>query len=221
MDIIQALEARHAVRSYTGQKIEGEILAQLLAEIDSCNKEGKMHIQLIKDEPQAFSSTMAHYGKFSRVSNYIALIGPKGADLNEKSGYYGQKIVLKAQQLGLNTCWVALSYKKQKEYFDIRPGEKLTAVISVGYGITQGTPHKSKSAADVSNISLDKPEWFRKGVDAALLAPTALNQQKFYLEYIDGKVKAKAKMGPYADMDLGIVKYNFEIGSGKDSSIWL
>ncbi len=48
---------------------------------------------------------------------------------------------------------------------------------------------------------------------AAMLAPTAINQQKFYFELLpDNCVRAICKSGPYAKMDLGIVKYHFEKG---------
>ena len=60
----------------------------------------------------------------------------------------------------------------------------------------------------------------KKGVEAALLAPTAVNQQKFYLTLDGNKVKAKAGLGPCAKMDLGIVKYHFELGAGKENFEW-
>ncbi len=148
------------------------------------------------------------------------MIGPKGPDLEEKCGYYGEQLVLKAQQLGLNTCWVAATYSKVPEAFEIGQDEKLVVIIALGYGKTQGSAHKSKAAEAVSNISSDSPAWFKNGVAAALLAPTAINQQKFYLQYVDGKVSAKAKLGPCTKIDLGIVKYHFEVGAGKENFEW-
>ena len=66
------------------------------------------------------------------------------------------------------------------------------------------------------------PDWFRAGVEAAMTAPTAINQQKFMLTLMrDGAtVKAAAGLGPYAKMDLGIVKYHFEIGAGDHPFRW-
>ena len=220
MELYQAMEKRHSVRQYDERPIEPEILDAIKAEIDECNKESGLHIQLIVGEERAFDSFMAHYGKFSGVKNYIALIGKKGKELDELCGYYGERLVLKAQQLGLNTCWVAMSYKKIPGVFKVGEGEKLTVVISLGYGKTQGVSHKSKPAQKVSNLSGDKPEWFRSGVSAALLAPTAMNQQKFTLTYSGGKVTAKAGAGFYTKLDLGIVKYHFEIGAGKENFEW-
>ena len=215
MEIIDAIKKRRSVRQYEDRAIEEDILAQLKEEIDACNDESGLHIQLVTNEPKAFSGFMAHYGKFSGVTNYIALVGKKSKNLDELCGYYGERIVLKAQRLGLNTCWVALTYKKVPSAFTVDKGEKLAVVISLGYGKNQGFPRKSKSVKDVSNVSENTPEWFKKGVEMALLAPTAVNQQKFKLIYADGKVTAKAGLGFYAKMDLGIAKYHFEIGSGK------
>lgn len=220
MNLTEAIKSRHSVRRYEDAAIDTEALRELQAEIEACNEEGNLHIQLVVNEPEAFSGFMAHYGKFSGVMNYIALIGKKHEKLDELCGYYGERLVLKAQQLGLNTCWVALTYKKVSGVFEIADGEKLTAVIAIGYGKDQGTEHKSKTAENVSNISAQSPEWFRSGVEAALLAPTAMNQQKFNLTHDGNKVKARAGRGFYTKMDLGIVKYHFEIGAGIENFYW-
>lgn len=220
MELSEAINNRHSVRQYTDKAVDAGLLKVMQAETDICNREGDLHMQLVTDEPRAFDSIMAHYGKFSGVRNYIALVGKKGKDLEEKCGYYGERLVLKAQQLGLNTCWVAMTYKKVPGAFEVNKGEKLTVVIALGYGKTQGEAHKCKTAEQVSNVSADTPEWFRAGVKAALLAPTAMNQQKFMLVYADGKVNATAGKGFYTKVDLGIVKYHFEVGAGKDTSVF-
>ena len=218
--LTEAIKTRHSVRQYLNKAIDADTLGALQTEIAACNKEGKLHFQLVTDEPKAFDGFMAHYGKFSGVKNYIALIGKKGNTLSESCGYYGERLALKAQQLGLNTCWVAMSYKKIPGAFVVNSNEKLSVVIAVGYGKTNGVAHKSKPAESVSNISADSPDWFRKGVEAALLAPTAMNQQKFTLTYANGRVSAKAGSGFYTKVDLGIVKYHFEIGAGRENFSW-
>ncbi len=220
MDLLEAMKARHSVRAYKNKPLEPAVKAELQRAIDEVNKESGLHMQLVIDEPKAFESKLATYGMFSGVTNYIALVGKKSADLEEKCGYYGEKIVLRAQQLGLHTCWVALTYKKIPGVFRIAPDEKLTVVISVGYGVHAGKAHKSKSAAQVSNLDADSPAWFKNGVEAALLAPTAINQQQFVLTRSGNTVAAKAKFGPHSKMDLGIVKYHFELGAGKENFTW-
>ena len=220
MDLREAMETRHSVRAYTAQKITGDIKEKLQQMIMQCNRESGLHMQLVLEEPKAFDSFMAHYGKFSGVRNYIAMVGPKNDKLEELCGYYGEKLVLYGQQLGLNSCWVGLTYSKVNGAFQIGNGEKLCCVIAIGYGSTQGSSHKSKSVEAVSQVDGAMPDWFRKGIEAALLAPTAMNQQKFQFSLNGNQVAAKAGRGFYSKVDLGIAKYHFELGAGKDQFVW-
>ena len=219
MDLMEAIRSRHSVRAYSDKEIEADKKKMLQDKIDEINQESGLHFQLVSDEPKAFDGFMAHYGKFSGVTNYFALIGKKSDDLQEKCGYYGEQLVLLAQQLGLNTCWVAMTYSKVKSAYQIDSGEKLVIVISLGYGNTQGVAHKSKAAADVSDSDA-ADDWFVQGVEAALLAPTAMNQQKFRFEKNGNKVSACAGTGFYSKIDLGIAKLHFEIGAGKENFSW-
>ncbi len=214
MDILEIMKARHSVRQYSGKKIESGIRESLIALASECSRESGLNIQIIFDEPKCFDSMMAHYGKFSGVENYIALVGKKGPGLDEKAGYYGEKLVLKAQELGLNTCWVAMTHGKSAA--EIKKDEKLACIIALGYGTTQGIAHKSKSVEQLCNCASDMPDWFSKGMEAVLLAPTAMNQQKFYITLENEKVSAKAGKGFYTKMDLGIVKYHFEAVTGHE-----
>ena len=220
MTILEAVKKRHSVRSYISRKIPEDIRQELSAAIDACNKEGGLHMQLVTDDADAFNTFLAHYGKFHNVQNYIALVGPKAADLDERIGYYGEKIVLFAQALGLNTCWVALTYSKGKAALRLDKGEKLCLVIAIGYGQTGGVPHKSKERARVMDVQGTPPDWFIRGIDAALLAPTAMNQQKFVFSLKDNVVTAKPGLGFYSKVDLGIAKYHFELGAGTENFRW-
>ena len=220
MTIMEAIRQRHSVRQYTDKPLGEDVIRPLEEEIAACNKESGLHIQLVKNEPKAFDSFMAHYGKFSGVTNYIAMIGKKGPDLEEACGYYGERLVLKAQQLGLNTCWVAMTYSKIRSAFSVGEGEKLCIVISLGYGKTQGVPHRSKAIEKVAKTDGPAPDWFTSGVEAALLAPTAMNQQKFRFTLTDDKVSVRAGVGFYTKIDLGIVRYHFEAGAGKEHLTW-
>ncbi len=222
MELTEAILARHSVRSYTDQKIEGAVREKLQLMVDQCCRESGLHLQLVLDEPRAFSGRLARYGQFKNVRNYLVLAGKKSPSLEEACGYYGEKIVLYAQQLGLNTCWVGLTYSKIPGVFDVGVDEKLVLVISIGYGQDQGKPHKSKKSTEVAHSKVQVPGWFRSGVDYALLAPTATNQQKFSLTLLDQHtVRARAGLGFFSKVDLGIVKYHFEIGAGNADFRWV
>ena len=228
MTLLEAIEARHSVRKYKDEPIPEDVLTVLRNKVWEINKEVGLHVQLVTDEPRAYKGVMA-YGSFSGVKNYFVMAGKKGDDLDEKIGYWGEQLVLLAQTLGLNTCWTGLSYSKVPGTYELKDGEKIGCYIALGYGITQGAGHKVKDVRDISNASDLTPKWFRKGVEAALLAPTAVNQQKFYLEYVGfkdyskvPKVAAKSvfSMIGYSKMDLGIIKYHFELGAGKENFEW-
>jgi len=223
MSSMELMRARHSVRQYKDIALRTDVLTPLQEQVDICNQESGLHIQLVANDPKAFDGFMAHYGKFSGVKNYVALIGPSGADLDEKLGYYGERIVLKAQELGLNTCWVAMTFGKgaARKKCVIAPGEKLVCVLALGYGETQGVPHKSKDMTALCSYAGEMPDWFRSGMEATMLAPTAMNQQKFLLTLTGEKtVTAKNLGGFYSKIDFGIVKYHFEQGAGKDSFSW-
>jgi len=224
MTLHEAIIARHSVRQYLDKPIEAEKIQQLQTLIDSCNVSGKVHLQLVIDEPKAFTSGLATYGKFQNIKNYIAVVAPKGKAGDEAGGYYGEHVVLFAQTLGLNTVWVGLTFKNVKQAYTVEAGEELKAVIAVGYGATQGNPHpQKKTFADVAKATEPVPAWFRQGIDAALLAPTALNQQKFeFILHPDNTVEARAlfALNSYAHIDLGIVKHHFELAAGKENFDW-
>jgi nitroreductase len=239
MTLHEAIEARHSVRAYKDQPLSEDVVKVLEDEIAIINKEGNLHIQLILNEPKAFQGTLAKYGKFRNVKNYLVMAGKQAEDLDERVGYYGERLVLLAQTQGLNTCWVGLSYSKVPGTYVLDAGEKIACYIAIGYGETQGSGHRIKTVEQVSRSAISTldstkdasaatPSWFRRGVEAALLAPTAVNQQKFSFEYLgmkDGRHQVRAKKGfsliGYTQIDLGIAKYHFEIGAGDVDFDWV
>lgn len=222
MTLREAIAARHSVRQYQEKAIEQEKIDQLQAAVAEANADGRLHLQLVTNEPEAFSHGLAKYGKFSGISNYIALVCHKGED--ELCGYRGEHIALLAQTMGLNSCWVGLTFSKQPDHYTIADGEKMFGLIALGYGATQGVQHPMKPIEDFYKATCAIPEWFRKGMEAALLAPTAMNMQKFEFELMpDNRVAARTRftiMGTYLNLDLGIVKCHFEIGAGKENFRW-
>lgn len=219
MNIEKLIRERHSVRSYLSKEIEQDKLEVLNKLIDDINNEYDLNIQLITGDKNIFDNLILHYGRIKNCDNYIALVGKESKDLDIKLGYNGEKIVLKAQELGLNTCWVAGTYKKSNVTAKINDDEKLVCVIAIGYGETSGNPRKSKSIKDVS-ISSEYPKWYAKGIEYALLAPTAMNQQKFKFEYLDeDNVLLTTSKGINEKVDLGIVKYHFELGANKKVNI--
>lgn len=217
MTIQEAIKARHSVRQFKKEPIAQETAAELNALIKKLNSESGLHMQLIQDDSACFDTLLAHYGKFTNANNYVAIVGSKKlSDLDERGGYYGQMVVLSAQMMGLRTCWVGGTYGKGKCRADQAAGEKIVCVIAIGYGENDGVPHKSKPLRKLCTVPEEKmPEWFKAGVEAAIQAPTALNQQRFTISLEGDKAVIKSGMGVMTKIDLGIVKCNFEMASGR------
>lgn len=214
MTDIEAMRARHSVRSYQEKPIEEEKAEALRRQIARLNGRYDLHMQYIEPAGAVFGGLASKLTGWKNVPAYIAMVGRRRDDLDLTCGYAGEQLVLTAQKLGLNTCWAGI-FKRRQVKAEIGEGEKLVLVIAVGYGTDGGRARASKSVDEVADVG-DMPDWFRAGVEAALLAPTAVNQQKFRFTLEDGEPKLSVSAnGPFVRLDLGIVKYHFEVGSGR------
>ena len=221
MTVMDTIRARHSVRDYDGRAPEGEALKALMAEVEECSRASRLNIQLVMDNPEAFQ-VVARFGLVHGAQANIAFVTTEGTADDEAIGYWGQRIVLTAQKAGLNTCWVAISSRRKNKA--IRgTGAKVRIVIAVGYGKTQGEPRKTKSVEELSTVECgEAPAWFVTAMEAAQLAPTAMNNQNFHVTLLeDGKtVSIEAPKGGWNTVDLGIVKRNFEEAANELGADW-
>lgn len=213
MTEIEAIKDRHSVRSYRPDKIEADKIAKLNDKIRELNEAGNLHLQLIEDAGNTYNKLLNRVTGLGSAPSVIACVGPDDETLDQRIGYYGEKLVLFAQTLGMNTCWAG-TFNKKNIGADVREGERLVISIAIGYGNDRGKPHKSKKPNQVIEAEGDRPYWFNKGVEMALLAPTAINQQKFVIRLNDDEsVDFIDKGGILSQVDIGIVKCHFEIGA--------
>lgn len=214
----EEIRNRHSVRKYTDRKIEGDTLTKLQEKIDSVNSVSGLKVRLILEEPTSFGGLKTKMTGFRNAVNYMAMIGKKSDHLAKDVGYYGEDLVLYAQSLGLNTCWAMFCSKKACSGF-LEDDDDYVIGIAVGYGVDQGVQHKNRPVKDVADLE-GKPDWFVKGVEAAMLAPTGVNAQKFRFDLVDGKVALTGGSSTLKQIDLGIVKFHFECGAGKENFQW-
>ena len=220
MTIKEAIKERHMVRKYTDKPIPAELVEKLNARIAQHNQIHGLSLKLVTGNSDGIGG-MAKTLLTKSVHSYIVLAGKDRADLDEKLGYCGADLCLYAQTLGLNTWWVGGMFNgkgamKHLETKDVR----INGVIAIGYGQTQGVPHKSKTAAEISQYNGTVPQWFLDGVEALLCAPTALNKQPYMVKGDGDRVSITAGEGHFAGIDLGIGKYHFEAGAGKENFEW-
>ena len=218
MDLKEAMQQRHMVRKYLDKKIPEDIVSKINERIETNNKKYNLNMKLMLNNDTGVSSIIKLI--LARgVNNFIILAGDNSPDLEEKLGYSGADIMLYAQTLGLNTWWIGGTYNRGvSKYVD---NKKVTGIIAIGYGQTQGVPHKSKTVEEVSKYkNTIIPSWFIAGVDAALLAPTALNKQDFMIIGNGNKVSIECDNGIFTGSNVGLIKYHFELGAGKENFEW-
>lgn len=219
MSGLDAIKNRHSVRNYEAKKIEADKVEKIRAKIEELNKEGNLHLQFMEDAGKTYNKLFNKVAGLGSAPSVIACVGIGDETLEQRVGYYGEKLVLFIQELGLNTCWAG-TFNEKNIGAEVGDGEKLVISIAVGYGKDKGKPHKSKSLEQVIEAKGDRPYWFNKGVDMALLAPTAINQQKFTIRLNeDESVDFVDKGGIFSQVDLGIVRCHFEIGAEKSFPI--
>ena len=225
-EYLSAMKKRCSRRKYTNRPIDSKYVQQLEDSIALYNKESGLNIKLvIGSGAELFSGFRKSYGLFVGVQNYIAMIGSKTLpNRMEKVGRFGEKIILEATAMGLSTCWVGTSYDKNAAKELCEGNEELDCVIAVGYSdekhslkerMTEyGTHRQNKSKEALIEAEEHVPEWFKQGMDAVYLAPTARNLRPFVFEYKDGQVTASTTVPTETAMiDLGIAKLHFELGA--------
>ena len=227
-DIIEAIERRISCRAFTQQPVEQEKFEALANMIEQLNAESGLHFQLFGPdnggtelvlEPKMFAGT---------PPCHAALVGPAGPIPEEQLGYYGEKLVLYAEQLGLSTCWVAGTFDRSSARAEIAEGEVLHDVVPLGYPpekmplkqrtIRTGLRARSKKLEDLwrgPTPLAQAPEWVRACIDAVGKAPSAINEQPvvFVQETEDAPIRAqlvRVKTGKEYT-DLGIAKLHFEL----------
>lgn len=220
MTIKEAIKERHMVRKYTDKAIPAELVAQLNARIAENNKKYGLDITLVTGNADGIAG-IAKLFLARGVKNYMVLAGNDAPDLDEKLGYCGADMILYAQTLGLNTWWIGGMYNGKGAMKNLDDAAvHVNGVIAIGYGQTQGVQHKSKSAEEISQYNGVAPQWFIDGVDALLYAPTALNKQAYMVRGEGNRVSLTCDNGHFAGIDLGIGKYHFEVGAGKENFEW-
>ena len=211
-DLKLAMRQRHTVRKFTSEPLSAELISQLNDRVCANNERFGLAISLKVGDESALPGALKLF--FAKgVRNYFVLAGSDRPGLDEDLGYASADLMLFAQALGLNTWWIGGTFSR-KNVEQAVPGKKVIGIVAVGFGVTPGTAHKSKMAAEASSYEGPEPQWFADGVQAALLAPTALNKQCFRIAGAGNKVSISENGGAFSGADIGIVKYHFELGAG-------
>ena len=221
MTLQEAMSARHMVRKYLDKSLPQDIIKKLQQRVAENNEKHRLAIRLMIGDGGAYPGIVKLL-LAKGVKNYFIMAGDDAPDLGERLGYAGADLMLYAQTLGLNTWWASGTFSRKNTKAVVGDDKSVQGVVAVGYGATQGVQHKMKSPAEVSRYEGQAPAWFTDGVNAALLAPTAVNKLAFFVEGKGNKVHLTYKSEPFTipDVDKGLVRYHFELGAGRDNFEW-
>lgn len=228
MNTLEAICERVSRRTYIGEPIDDESADILNNLIKLYNRNSGMTSFLLMDGSEAFNSFLKCYGMFKNVKSLIIMKGPKDdVNLKEKTGYYGQRLVIKATQLGLGTCWVGGTFKRDDSLFEVAEDEDMFCVITIGK-VPEELTFKEKALSKLihmktkpieefyeSDLIIDEvPDYFFMGFKALTRAPSTRNRQKVKVFYKEGVTTISVPNDDHFDMiDLGIGKANFEIAA--------
>ena len=213
-----AMRSRHTVRKYKDQVLPDDIRTGLENRVSDLNGRLGLAISLVSSDKDPLNTMGKFFLGGKGVKNFF-ILASESSKQDESLGYASADLMLFAQTLGLNTWWIGGTFNK-KYIAGLAPDKNVVGIVVVGYGEESGKPHKSKPEDKVSSYSGDAPEWFKKGIEAALLAPTALNRQQFNIAGDGNKVRLTYQDGFLGAVDKGIVKYHFELGAGKENFSW-
>jgi nitroreductase len=184
---------RHSERRYLRRPVpEGE-LSRLRRMCEEFRPFEGARAELVADPPDdVFRGIVGSYGKVRNAPHYIAFVGDDRVPTADVAlGYMGEGIILEATSLGLNTCWVAGFFRPDvvRKHIDVSNTESVKAVTPIGYaeneqdridGLRAGhnKPHRRRELSSlIIDGSLPPKEWMLKALEAARLAPSAINRQ--------------------------------------------
>lgn len=220
MDMKEAMAKRHTVRKYSSGLTDDEA-SQMSDRIAALNAEFDLAIKLVRSDDSGVNAFAKLFMGSSGATDFFVLAADSSPSAEEKLGYASSDLMLFAQTLGLNSWWIGGTFNR-KHIASLVPDKFVSGIVTVGHGASAGVAHKSKSASQVSKyIGTPVPAWFSSGVEAALLAPTALNRQKFFITGSENKVVLTYAPGAMSGSDKGIVKHHFELGAGVSNFEWV
>lgn len=228
----EAIKNRHSRRSYLREALRDDDVRYLKGRIREYNQKYGLHMKLVCGHPEIFKGFRNSYGMFHNVENFIMMMGnSRDVYMQEKLGYFGERLILEAVSRNMGTCWVGGTFAKSALEPYVKDGEKLYCVIAIGYTsdkkslkeqlISRATRRNGKSVEAMSNYTSRSPEWMKNGMEAVQLAPSALFKQPVYFRQEQKCVYAEVEHPESHEMlDLGIAMLHFEIGAEDGAWTW-
>ncbi len=241
-DIEDLIQQRTSIRKYSDRMVDKEMLQELLEFAKQFDND-KYTFQIV-DYSLTQNEKISTYGLIQNAKTFVVGIGSPtlGSD-NDTAISFGadfEKIILKATELGMNTCWLGMSYSEDKLRDLLKIGRDRRIVMASPLGYSAGRRGMEKItrflikadqriAADLLFFENEfgKPlrnylkEDYKQVLEMVRLAPSAGNSQPwrvvqsqdgydFYVELKAFYDRLKDKRIDFAYNDMGIAKMHFE-----------
>ena len=181
-----------------------------------------------------FRGIVGSYGKIKDALAFITFIGNMDSpSVQEEVGYTGEGVILEATALGLNTCWVAGFFKPENvaSLVEIKSNERVLAITPVGYARRlESLEEKLMTGFGRHHRRLpiprlmgrpgpdNLPEWIKESIQAARIAPSAINRQPWGFDVADDTIAVYVRTGgPEFNvskrLDCGIAMLHVEVAA--------
>ncbi|MEW6399345.1 MAG: nitroreductase family protein [Bacillota bacterium] len=196
----RAIERRRSRRHFVRLPVEPGLLGRMEAVCAEFRPYGEARAVLVpRPADEVLRGLVGSYGQVKGAPAYVALVGDmRSPYVQERVGYTGQALVLEATSLGLGTCWVGGFFRPEvaRRLLGVGAGEQVMAVIPFGRpghrtweeSLMTGfaRSHHRKPLAQLmvqdhpgSGLPEEArwPGWVLAALEAARLAPSAVNRQ--------------------------------------------
>ena len=229
----EAIFSRRSRRKFKPEKVPGDKLGRLASVCMNFRPFPEARSVLIgRPGDDVFRGFIGSYGKIENSPGYIAFIGDMESHrVQEAVGYTGEGIILEATALGLSTCWVGGYFFPDtvSAQIAVEKNERVLAVTPFGISIESfsfqeklmtgfGYMHRRKRLDKLVVAGTPEKEWMKTALEAARLAPSAVNRQPWRFVCGDNTLSIKLDNGVDTykisrRLDCGIAMLHLELGA--------
>jgi nitroreductase len=235
MTIIETIQKRRSVRTYTGEPLSKDHHSQIKEYISQLQTPfgKKARIELVGIQSNDTPIKLGTYGFIKGACDFLALIYEEAPFAGTAAGYMFEEAVLFCTGLGLGTCWLGGTFSRGnfKKQIQLHKKEKLKIVSPVGYSSDRKSFLEKYLVNADKNHTSRKPFgelFFDKSFDNPLtetnantyftplemvrLAPSASNKQEWRVLLDDkGLHFYKKHYLTFDSIDIGIALCHFEL----------
>lgn len=242
-DIETLIRKRISVRKYSSTRVNEKDKETLLTYANELSNEMYRYVMVEADPKE--NVKISTYGYIKNATDYLVAIADKSLGTDNVTavqfGYDFEKIVLKATDMGIGTCWMGAAYKEKdlNKWAGATVNERVAMITPVGYQegrhlfekITRAAikADKRKDFGEVffddtmdKGMAYDETKAIHKALEMVRLAPSAGNGQPwrvvrsgnhydFYAKGVKFYDNMKNKKVDFTHNDMGIAKLHFEL----------